>query len=123
MTRARAPKAHEVDAARFDPRLVRAFAERSADDAWRTRGVCSRQDPDTFFPPPREAADAALALCRRCEVLGSCLAWALDAGDRYGVWGGTTPRERRAMTVVWRETYDEVKLTPTDLAEPVLADY
>lgn len=110
MTRARAPRQHEVDAARFDPRLIRAMAERTADDAWRTRGVCSRQDPDTFFPPPREPADAALALCRGCEVLGSCLAWALDAGDRYGVWGGTTPRERRAMTVVWRETHDDLEV-------------
>ena len=123
MTRARAPRPHEVDAARSDPRLVRAFAERSADDAWRTRGVCSRQDPDTFFPPPREAAHAALALCRRCAVLGSCLAWALDAGDRYGVWGGTTPRERRAMTVVWRETHDEAEMSTAEVSGRVLADY
>jgi hypothetical protein len=34
----------------------------------------------------------------------------LDAGDRYGVWGGTTPRERRAMTVVWRETHDDLEV-------------
>lgn len=103
MTRARPPRPHEVDAARFDPRLVRAFAERTRDEAWRTRGVCSRHDPETFFPAAHESADAALAVCRGCSVLGSCLAWALDAGDRHGVWGGTTPRERRVMEVVWRE--------------------
>jgi hypothetical protein len=51
------------------------------------------------------------------------LAWALDAGDRYGVWGGTTPRERRAMTVVWRETYDEVRMPTADISDRVLADY
>ena len=38
-------------------------------------------------------------LCRA----GPCLAWALRAGDCHGVWGGTTPRERRAMLVAWRE--------------------
>lgn len=34
---------------------------------------------------------------------GPCLAWALQVGDCHGVWGGTTPRERRAMLVAWRE--------------------
>jgi hypothetical protein len=43
-----------------------------------------------------------MALCRTCEVQGACLAWALDVGDCHGVWGGTTPRERRAMLVAWR---------------------
>ncbi|HEY7174235.1 MAG TPA: WhiB family transcriptional regulator, partial [Micromonosporaceae bacterium] len=59
-------------------------------------------DPETFFPAPSETADTALALCRGCDVQGACLAWALDAGDCHGVWGATTPRERRAMAVVWR---------------------
>ena len=30
------------------------------------------------------------------------VAWALEAGDCNGVWGATTPRERRAMLVAWR---------------------
>ena len=102
MTRARTPRPHEVAAARRDPRLIRAFSERRADDGWRSRGACRRQDPETFFPTPSETADAAIALCRICEVQGACLAWALDAGDCHGVWGETTPRERRAMAVVWR---------------------
>jgi WhiB family redox-sensing transcriptional regulator len=102
MTRARLPRPHEVAAARRDPRLLRAVAERQLDDAWRTRGVCQNVDPETFFPAPSEPADAALALCRSCDVQGACLAWALEVGDCHGVWGGTTPRERRAMLVAWR---------------------
>lgn len=102
MTRARMPHPHEVAAARCDPRLVRAFIEREADDGWRARGVCRQHDPETFFPPPNEPPDTALALCRSCDVQGSCLAWALDARDCHGVWGATTPRDRRAMAVVWR---------------------
>ncbi|PZM96381.1 MAG: transcription factor WhiB [Actinobacteria bacterium] len=102
MTRARMPRPHEVAAARRDPRLLRALAERRLDDAWRTRGACRSVDPETFFPAPSEPADAALALCRTCEVQGPCLAWALEVGDCHGVWGGTTPRERRAMLVAWR---------------------
>jgi len=59
-------------------------------------------DPETFFPAPSEPADPAIELCRSCPVQGACLAWALEAGDLHGVWGGTTARERRAMAVVWR---------------------
>jgi WhiB family redox-sensing transcriptional regulator len=102
MTRARMPRPHEVAAARRDPRLLRAFSERQLDSAWRTRGMCQQVDPETFFPAPSEPADAAIALCRTCDVQGACLAWALDVGDCHGVWGATTPRERRAMLVAWR---------------------
>src|SRR6185295_2638933 len=107
MTRARTPRPHEVAAARRDPRLVRAFSERRLDEAWRSRGACRRQDPETFFPAPSDSPDTALALCRTCDVQGACLAWALDAGDCHGVWGATTPRERRAMGVVWRGEPEE----------------
>jgi hypothetical protein len=96
------PRPHEVAAAQKDPRLLRAFSERQEDGAWRTRGVCQTVDPETFFPAPSEPADTAVALCRTCEVQGACLAWALEVGDCHGVWGATTPRERRAMLVAWR---------------------
>jgi hypothetical protein len=96
------PRPHEVAAAQRDPRLLRALSERQEDTAWRTRGVCQTVDPETFFPAPSEPADTAVALCRTCEVQGACLAWALEVGDCHGVWGATTPRERRAMLVAWR---------------------
>ena len=90
MTRARMPRPHEVAAARRDPRLLRAFHERDEDLTWRVRGVCHSVDPEVFFPAPGEPADAAVSLCRTCEVQGACLAWALEAGDCHGVWGATT---------------------------------
>jgi hypothetical protein len=101
------PRPHEVAAARRDPRLLRALQERNEDEAWRTRGVCRSVDPEVFFPAPSEPADAAVALCRTCEVQGACLAWALDVGDCHGVWGATTARERRAMLVAWRGSTGE----------------
>src|SRR5262245_1545100 len=102
MTRARMPRPHEVAAARRDPRLLRAIEERDDELSWRARGVCQSVDPEVFFPAPSEPADAAIALCRTCDVQGACLAWALQVGGCRGVWGGTTPRERRAMLVAWR---------------------
>jgi hypothetical protein len=97
------PRPHEVAIARSDPRLLRAVDQRNADEAWRTRGTCRTVDPETFFPAPNEPSAGAVALCGTCDVQGPCLAWALRAGDCHGVWGGTTPRERRAMLVAWRE--------------------
>jgi WhiB family redox-sensing transcriptional regulator len=117
MTRARMPRPHEVAAARRDPRLLRAVRERDLDPAWRTRGACQAVDPETFFPAPSEPADAAVALCRTCEVQGACLAWALEVGDCHGVWGATTPRERRAMLVAWRA---DVNGTPSAEERPAL---
>jgi WhiB family redox-sensing transcriptional regulator len=119
------PRPHEVAAARRDPRLLRAFSERQQDGAWRTRGVCQSVDPETFFPAPSEPADAAIALCRTCDVQGACLAWALEVGDCHGVWGATTPRERRAMLVAWRaeERVEEpVTVSARLVAAPERAD-
>jgi WhiB family transcriptional regulator, redox-sensing transcriptional regulator len=102
VTRARLPRPHEVQEASDDPRLLRARGARPQDPTWRIRGRCRAVDPETFFPLSSEPAERALALCRGCDVQADCLAAALNAGDCEGVWGATTPRERRAMLVVWR---------------------
>jgi hypothetical protein len=96
--------------------------ERDEDLTWRVRGVCQSVDPEVFFPAPSEPADAAVALCRTCDVQGACLAWALQVGDCHGVWGATTPRERRAMLVAWHsdEVQDQLAASrPTEQDEPV----
>lgn len=117
MTRARMPRPHEVAAARRDPRLLRAIRDRQNDETWRTRGACQTVDPETFFPAPSEPADTAVALCRTCDVQGACLAWALEVGDCHGVWGATTPRERRAMLVAWRNDRSD---SPDTSDEPTI---
>ncbi|MBB5871775.1 hypothetical protein F4553_005154 [Allocatelliglobosispora scoriae] len=101
---------------------MRAAVERQDDTAWRTRGVCQSVDPETFFPAPTEAADAAIELCGKCVVQGACLAWALEVGDCHGVWGGTTARERRAMVVAWRtmEQPEETPYVEPDMLTPAV---
>ena len=39
----------------------------------------------------------AKAVCKTCPVLAQCLAEALDNRTEFGVWGGMTERERRAL--------------------------
>ena len=35
--------------------------------------------------------------CRACPVMGGCLRYALSNDERDGIWGATTPEERRAI--------------------------
>lgn len=39
----------------------------------------------------------AKALCADCPITSKCLQFALDEGIEYGIFGGTTPDERKAM--------------------------
>lgn len=43
------------------------------------------------------AQQQAKQICTRCPVIAECLADALDNRTEFGVWGGMTERERRAM--------------------------
>lgn len=68
------------------------------DAACREPGV----DPELFFPvsesgPAAGQVAAAKAVCAGCPVAGDCLGWALRAGEATGIWGGTTPAERRLL--------------------------
>ena len=47
-----------------------------------------------------EAVEAAIAMCRSCPVLKQCLEYALrhPESTEYGMWGGTTPFQRRRMS-------------------------
>jgi WhiB family redox-sensing transcriptional regulator len=84
--------------------LARLFAVEPEND-WRPEAACRGLDPELFFSSDdivnrqerleREAE--AKAVCTRCTVRNDCLSYALDAGERYGIWGGLNPQERRAL--------------------------
>lgn len=57
--------------------------------------ACAGVDTAVFFEPAREAE--AKALCERCPDRPPCLAYALDAQEPFGVWGGLNERERREL--------------------------
>jgi WhiB family redox-sensing transcriptional regulator len=59
-------------------------------------------DPELFFPvgntgPALMQVAEAKRVCASCPVTVSCLAWALYAAEAAGIWGGTTPEERRML--------------------------
>lgn len=63
---------------------------------WRHSARCRDEDPDTLFVQGAQQRDAR-EVCRACPVRTECLAHALDNRIRFGVWGGMTERERRAL--------------------------
>jgi WhiB family redox-sensing transcriptional regulator len=69
---------------------------------WMSRGACRQADPELFFPiaavrgQAARQVEAAKAVCGPCAVRANCLSYALE-GMPEGIWGGTTPDERRAV--------------------------
>ena len=69
---------------------------------WRHNAACLTEVPELFFPigntgPALAQIERAKQVCARCEVREQCLAWALEAGQDHGVWGGMSEEERRAI--------------------------
>ncbi|WP_433474956.1 WhiB family transcriptional regulator [Spirillospora sp. CA-142024] len=70
--------------------------------AWTKDALCAQVGVEVFFSDPTETDTLAQAkrVCRACPVRGQCLEWALSfsqRNDRYGVFGGASPRQRRAL--------------------------
>ncbi|NUS15239.1 MAG: WhiB family transcriptional regulator [Streptomyces sp.] len=63
---------------------------------WSTQAACRTTDPDELFVQGA-AQNRAKAVCTGCPVRTECLADALDNRVEFGVWGGMTERERRAL--------------------------
>lgn len=64
---------------------------------WMNDALCAQVGLDEFFPEKGTNPHQALSVCRRCDVRGACLDYALSIGPVTGIWGGTTERERRRL--------------------------
>ncbi|MGH2768237.1 MAG: WhiB family transcriptional regulator [Actinomycetota bacterium] len=58
---------------------------------------CLEVDPEIFFPERGGSSRAARAVCSQCEVRAECLLYALRNHEQFGIWGGTSERERRKL--------------------------
>lgn len=66
------------------------------DQHWTAYGACSGGPPDELFVEGA-AQRSAREVCVGCPVRIECLVDALDHHILFGVWGGMTERERRAL--------------------------
>lgn len=75
----------------------------NGEEHWTTYAACGGvEDSELFFPLHYNQAAVfqiaeAKQVCGRCIVREQCLSWALRAGEPDGIWGGTTPDERRHL--------------------------
>lgn len=72
------------------------------DSNWQSEGSCHDHDPELWFP--KEDPDGrggstsyteARKICRNCPVFQQCLDHAVNNHEGYGIWAGTTPKQRR----------------------------
>ena len=69
----------------------------ASNEEWQDRAACRLIPVELFFPPAEQEVDEAKSVCASCEVRQPCLEFAIAAGERFGVWGGLTPQERRSL--------------------------
>src|SRR5262249_15410887 len=93
---------------------------------WTSRAACKESDPDELFVQGA-AQNRAKLICRGCTVRTECLADALDNRIEFGVWGGMTERERRALlrrrpdVTSWRDLLDQARKQDESRAEDLVA--
>lgn len=64
-------------------------------------GVPCEAFPELFYPEDiRDAIQKQLAtliakrFCNTCPVKSECFRYAVESGQKHGIWGGTSPAER-----------------------------
>lgn len=61
----------------------------NSERAWQDQANCLGVDPDLFFPERGASTREAKEVCRGCVVKNDCLEYALDNGEKFGIWGGS----------------------------------
>ncbi|HET6286393.1 WhiB family transcriptional regulator [Amycolatopsis sp. QT-25] len=90
--------------------------------SWRIKASCRDTDPDGLFVRGAEQ-NRAKAVCLGCPVRTECLAEALDGRINFGIWGGMTERERRALlrrrpdVTSWADLLEAAKRSFTGIDE------
>ena len=64
---------------------------------WAVFAACKDSEPTTFFPTTPEGERNAIRICQGCSVVMECLEFALETKARFGIWGGQTEKQRKAL--------------------------
>jgi WhiB family redox-sensing transcriptional regulator len=65
--------------------------------SWQDYANCRGADADLFFPERGASTRRAKSICGACEVRRECLEYAIVNGEKFGIWGGMSERERRRV--------------------------
>lgn len=91
--------------------------------AWQRGALCRGMGPRLFFPPKGGDYEAPRRLCAECPVREECLEQAMAfPAEKFGLWGGLSEQERRAIRRRRRRLRVRLKGTSTTRAvDPVVA--
>ena len=64
------------------------------------KALCTPADEALFFSELASKVAKAKAICATCPVASKCLQFALDDNIEFGIFGGYTPAERKALVNV-----------------------
>ena len=64
---------------------------------WTDQAACRGTDTEIFYPVTPDEEAEALSICATCPVRAQCLDYAIRNRETYGIWGGTTPDQRRRI--------------------------
>lgn len=82
---------------------------------WWPKAACLGQDTELFYPEPgtkgaAKQANEVKAFCKICTVSSECLEFALRNEEAFGIWGGTTPKERSKILAQRSVTAKEISI-------------
>jgi WhiB family redox-sensing transcriptional regulator len=67
------------------------------DEMWREHALCANMDVNEFFPEKGVNIGHLKEFCGRCPVARECVDYAVKYTLEHGVWGGTSPHDRREI--------------------------
>ena len=59
--------------------------------------ACKDVDTNLFFSELKSKIEKAKTICNSCPVKSECLEFALNDGIEFGIFGGVTANERKAL--------------------------
>jgi WhiB family redox-sensing transcriptional regulator len=78
-------------------RVERAKYWEVTDPDWEDHAACNGVPAEVFFPQRGDPSTQAKEICGGCPVRDDCLAAAMLRGEKWGIWGGLSERERRQL--------------------------
>jgi WhiB family redox-sensing transcriptional regulator len=67
------------------------------DMSWILEAACRGMSSEVFYPERGQDTHQAKMICMGCAVRVECLTFALETGEKFGIFGGTSERQRREM--------------------------
>lgn len=64
---------------------------------WKALGNCVGVNAELFYPERGASTREAKAVCDACVVREECLEFAVVNGEKFGIWGGLSERQRRPL--------------------------